>query len=53
MNVDLSKQATAFLLQARESRRLTQLIYALDFPLNYISFLSASLKAISLNCRMT
>ena len=53
MNVDLSKHATAFLLQARETNRLTQVIYAIDFPINCISFLEASLKAIRLNCRMT
>ena len=35
-NVDLSKHATAFLLQARETHRLTQVIYAIDFPINYI-----------------
>lgn len=52
MNVDLSKHATAFLLQARETHRLTQVIYASDFPFNYIYFFVASLKAISLNCRM-
>lgn len=52
MNVDLSKHATAFLLQARETHRLTQVIYAIDFPINYVKFLVASLKAISLICRM-
>ena len=39
MNVHLSKHATAFLLQARETHRLTQVIYAIEFPINYISFL--------------
>lgn len=53
MNVDLSKHATAFLLQARETHRLTQVIYAIDFPINCISFIVATLKAISLNFRMT
>lgn len=53
MNVDLSKHATAFLLQARETHRMTQVIYAINFPNNCISFLVASLKEISLNCRMT
>lgn len=33
MNVDLSKHATAFLLQARETHRLTQVIYAMKFPM--------------------
>lgn len=36
VNVDLSKHASAFLLQARETHRLTQVIYAIDFPINYI-----------------
>ena len=53
MNVDLSKHATAFLLQARETHRLTQVIYAIDFPINCILFIVATLKAISLTCRMT
>jgi len=30
-NVDLFKHATAFLLQARETHRLTQVIYAIVF----------------------
>lgn len=38
INVDLSKHATAFLLQARETHRLTQVIYAIDFPISYINF---------------
>lgn len=45
MNVDLSKHATAFLLQARETHRLTQVIYAIDFPINCISFYSSNLKS--------
>lgn len=49
MNVDLSKHATAFLLQARETHRLTQVIYAMSFPVNSILLL-VSLKAIRLNC---
>ncbi len=49
VNVDLSKHATAFLLQARETHRLTQVIYAMNFPMNSISLL-VSLKAICLNC---
>ena len=32
MNVDVSKHATAFMLQARETHRLTQVIYAINFP---------------------
>lgn len=44
MNVDLSKHTTA-VLQARETHRLTQVIYATDFPINHISWLVASLKA--------
>lgn len=34
MNLDIYKHATAFLLQTKETHRLTQVIYAINFPLN-------------------
>lgn len=48
-NLNISKHATAFLLQAKETHRLTQVIYANHFPMNCISLLE-NLKAKCLNC---
>lgn len=48
MNLKIYKHATAFLLQTKKTHRLTQVIYAINFPLNFISLLE-NLKEICLN----